>query len=220
MELVVKTRDGAPVTHDVTKNTVRMVGADGEAKDFVSADDVPVAVAKTVELDFSGGDMVVTPEAGQTFSSIVIPKPESLIPGNIAADKEVAGIIGALPAGGDIKVAFGLLTGDSSISNRSVTHGLGVMPDFVMRWRCAYGAYNTDESVVEYGISSGLKNLVGATIGTVSIYRDTSGNNKTSNWENGIGVFTGIHADEKHIAFYKPECNGINYMWLAVAGLT
>ena len=35
MELVVKTRDGTPVTHDVTKNTVRMVGADGKTVDFV-----------------------------------------------------------------------------------------------------------------------------------------------------------------------------------------
>lgn len=132
MELVVKTRDGTPVTHDVTNNTVRIVGVDGEAKGFVFADDVPEAVEKTVNVDWSEGDMVVTPEAGQVFSSILIPKPETAIPENILKDVNLGGVIGAAVAGSgnSVKFAAGRIAGTGGVLR--ISHGLGVVPDFCL----------------------------------------------------------------------------------------
>ena len=133
MELVVKTRDGAPVTHDVTKNTVRMVGADGEAKDFVSADDVPKQVEKTVALDFSGGDMVVEPEDGKVFSSVNLPVPANLIPANIAAGVDIVGIIGTFTGGGNVKFSSATFKGGSpNTGSFRISVDFGFAPDVIV----------------------------------------------------------------------------------------
>ena len=55
---------------------------------------------KTVELDFSNGDVTVTPSDGKLLSEVNISKPETLIPENIAKDIEVAGIVGTHEGGG------------------------------------------------------------------------------------------------------------------------
>lgn len=85
----------------------------------------------TVELDFSDGDMEVTPTADKTFSKVSIPVPETLIPENIAEGVNIAGIIGALAAGGggggNVKVATGYIRGGGT-----VTHNLGVIPDIIV----------------------------------------------------------------------------------------
>lgn len=66
------------------------------------------AVSKTVEPDFSAGDMAVEIPEGQLVNELTITKPETLIPENIAAGIAVAGIIGThrggsgwSPAGAD-----------------------------------------------------------------------------------------------------------------------
>lgn len=66
-------------------------------------------VETTVALDFSDGDMVVTPEDGQSFSAVTIPKPENLSPENIAEGVEIAGVMGALAGGGMEVGTFGNL---------------------------------------------------------------------------------------------------------------
>ena len=48
----------------------------------------------TVELDFSGGDMTVKPTEGKFLSRVDIPKPETLVPENIAKDVNIAGVVG------------------------------------------------------------------------------------------------------------------------------
>ena len=57
-------------------------------------------VETTVALDFSGGDMVVMPEDGQSFSAVNIPKPVNLAPENIAEGVNIAGIIGIFAGAG------------------------------------------------------------------------------------------------------------------------
>ena len=57
---------------------------------------------KTVELDFSGGDIIVTAEEKKPFESVIIQRPEMLTPGNIAKDVEIAGIVGMLSGGGEL----------------------------------------------------------------------------------------------------------------------
>ena len=59
------------------------------------------AETKTIDLDFSSGDMVVTPSEGKALSQVDIPKPETLVPENIAKDVTVAGIVGTHEGGGD-----------------------------------------------------------------------------------------------------------------------
>ena len=93
-------------------------------------------VEKTVELDFSAGDMEVTPEAGKAFSKVTIPVPANLIPGNIAEGVNIAGIIGSLVAGGcgdGVKVEYGNLPESSAFY--TVNHNLGVVPDVVFYFR-------------------------------------------------------------------------------------
>ena len=84
----------------------------------------------TVELDFSNGDMVVTPDSGKAFSQVSIPKPANLTPDNIAEGVNIAGIIGALAAGGgggNVKIATGTIIGGGTVS-----HNLGVIPDIIV----------------------------------------------------------------------------------------
>ena len=92
----------------------------------------PELLETTVELDFSEGDMVVTPEAQKAFSGVNIPKPANLIPTNIAEGVAIAGIIGTLAAGsgggsGSLKIASGDFT--ATATSAVITHNLGVVPD-------------------------------------------------------------------------------------------
>ena len=107
---------------------------DGGTTLFVDADSVPESVETAVELDFSGGAMEVIPADGQAFSKVAVPVPENLLPENIAEGVNIAGIIGALVAGGGggTKIAYGfyLPTGQAGVAE-TITHDLGVIPDIV-----------------------------------------------------------------------------------------
>lgn len=85
-----------------------------------------------VELDFSSGDMEITADEGKVFSKVNIPLPETLIPANIAEGVNVAGVIGALAAGGGggAVYASGSFAGNDSYV--TVEHNLGVVPDILI----------------------------------------------------------------------------------------
>lgn len=55
---------------------------------------------KTVTLDFSSGDMTVEPSAGKLLSKVEIPKPATLLPGNIKKNVTISGVTGTLESGG------------------------------------------------------------------------------------------------------------------------
>lgn len=93
--IVLKDRDGNDVIYPGTL-PIRLNTSDGGTKKFVAAE----TVEKTVDLDFSSGDMVVTPDPGTLFKNVSIPKPGTLLPINIAKDVEIAGVVGVLEAGG------------------------------------------------------------------------------------------------------------------------
>ena len=59
------------------------------------------AVAKTVEPDFSGGDMPVPIPEGELVTQLTIAKPENLVPENIKAGETVAGVLGTHEGGGE-----------------------------------------------------------------------------------------------------------------------
>lgn len=55
---------------------------------------------KTVDLDFSNGDIEVTPKEDYLLDKVTINKPETLLPENIAKDVEIAGVVGTMTGGG------------------------------------------------------------------------------------------------------------------------
>lgn len=104
-----------------------------------STEEVPVlvpytygeAVSKTVELDFSAGDMAVPIADGELVKELTITKPETLTPENIAAGINIAGILGAFAGGGGILASGGTYQPDTT-GRVTVSHCLGVVPDFVI----------------------------------------------------------------------------------------
>lgn len=135
---------------------------DGGTRLFVDADSVPESVETTVELDFSGGAVEVTPAAGQAFSHVAIPVPENLIPENIAEGVNIAGIIGALVAGGNAKIAMGTISSDIPYSSLAsgeliVEHNLGVVPDFAAYFWLYSGTSYSMVFAAAYGAAFGSR---------------------------------------------------------------
>lgn len=99
----------------------------GKAAGGGGAEEVETSVA----LDFSGGDMEVTPNEGEAFSKVTIPKPETLVAGNIAEGVTVAGILGTHSGGSGSSGDFRYVTGsfDATESQQTVSHEIGEVPD-------------------------------------------------------------------------------------------
>lgn len=76
---------------------VKIPTVDGGLRSFTAGERVKIMV----DLDFSNGDVVVTPGSGTVFSEVSIKKPEGLVPGAIAKDVVVAGIVGEYEGGSD-----------------------------------------------------------------------------------------------------------------------
>ena len=62
----------------------------------IVGDYVPETEEITVEANFSEGDMIVEPSEEKNVDRVIVKKPESLIPGNVAEGVEIAGIVGTL----------------------------------------------------------------------------------------------------------------------------
>ena len=89
------------------------------------------AVSKTVDPDFSAGDMAVEIPEGELVTGFTITKPETLIPENIAAGVNIAGVLGSFSGGAGVLAAAG--TYQPEITDRiTITHGLGAVPDFIL----------------------------------------------------------------------------------------
>lgn len=123
-DIVLKDRNGNSIEYPGV-NHIKVKTTDGATKDFIAR----TPVETTVDLDFSGGAMEVNPEAEELFSKVNIPVPANLIPENIAEGVNIAGIIGALTAGG-AKFAYGKTSSQSYGS--VINHGLGVVPDIIL----------------------------------------------------------------------------------------
>ena len=140
-------------------------------------------VEKTVDLDFSNGNMVVTPDGDDVFSKVEIKKPETLTPENIAEGVDIAGIIGTLVAGGGggdgAQVATGIVTPTSQIV--TITHGLGVVPSYIV-----FLTTFSNNSISGFGNSDILasiatNNNVVAESSRLNLYCTKGSSNTTSN---------------------------------------
>lgn len=119
--------------------------------------EVPETVETSVELDFSGGDMVVTPEDGQAFSAVNIPVPGTLIPENIAGGVDIAGIIGTLVGGGG-SVASKFVSKKPTSDPYTITHGLGVVPDIVIGFPTNQRILSSGDNLIFIGCSTAFHN--------------------------------------------------------------
>jgi hypothetical protein len=94
--IIVTYHDGEEHTHTGLE-TVTFNRTDGGVETFTKG---KVIDPVEVELNFSDGDMTVEAADRELIKSVVIKKPDTLIPENIAEGIDIAGIIGTLVAGG------------------------------------------------------------------------------------------------------------------------
>lgn len=184
--------------------------------------EVPETVETSVELDFSGGDMVVTPEDGQAFSAVNIPVPGTLIPENIAEGVNIAGIIGTLAAGGGEIVSSYKYTTPTNKTAFSVEHGLGVVPDIVVAYAVA-----SSFTATYYFLSAGKSN---AALSAGIKFPTNDGFYRSSNAIKQYSKVSGIDdtdyttnpihsANEKTVTFYNLSTS-YAYNFYFIGGLT
>lgn len=193
---------------------------EGESVNYVREDLVPEQVEKTLDLDFSGGPMTVTPEAGQAFSKVNIPVPEGLAPENIPEGMTIAGIIGTLVASGGTKIALGTFTGNEGTV--TITHGLGVSPDIIVVM--SEGTLSANLINWAWGISGKLKDSAAFYNAQGCSYRVSgySAVSYTYPVEHATyGVLWGANTQTFQFGngTYKSEKSRA-YTWFAIGGLT
>lgn len=88
--LVLKDHSGINIEGLDSVVEIRVPTDDGDFQSYT----LGARVEKTIDLDFSAGNMEVTPENGTVFGKVVIRQPGTLIPDNIAVDVNIAGIVG------------------------------------------------------------------------------------------------------------------------------
>ncbi len=135
-------------------------------------------VEKTVEPDFSGGDMVVLPDAGKAFSKVTVEQPENLIAENIAEGVNIAGVVGALAAGGGGGGEFVSAEQDFTPSSSSYTfeHNLGVVPCFAMVACKSLSSEKTSDTYLyaAAGVSTELKDKLGLSRYSINAWYNSS----------------------------------------------
>lgn len=97
--LVLKDRQGNNIDGLTDVVEIKVPTSDGGFKQFLAGE----RVEKTVDADFSVGDMEVTAGKGQLLSKVTVEMPDTLIPENIVKDIEIAGIVGTNEGGGGNK---------------------------------------------------------------------------------------------------------------------
>lgn len=181
----------------------------------------PETEAKTVSLALADGNQIVTPTDGKLLSEVTIEKPANLLPENIAEGVDIAGVIGALVAGGAAKIASGKTPPTGGVL--TIEHGLGVLPDIVLLW---INNSTAGKLVRAFGCSTAFCDLVVPPFGVRPNFYQLGGAAPTFVYA-GIDANTtgpGIH-NANDITFTvgssdKPVLDGFNLAWFAIGGLT
>lgn len=95
--IVLKDRAGNDIVYQ-NKHSIFVPDTSGGLVEFFTGE----KVEKTIDPDFSEGNIEVIPEKGTFLEKVTVNKPEMLVPGNIAKDVEIAGIVGTLSGGGEL----------------------------------------------------------------------------------------------------------------------
>lgn len=206
-DIVLRDRNGNQVEYPGIES-IKLNTVGGGTKEFIDPDTAPQAVEKTIDPDFSAGDMEVIPEDGQVFSKVGISMPTNLLPGNIAEGVDIAGIIGTLMASSSAKFATGRVSGTMTIS-----HNLGVVPDFAIFFRNPSSGVSSKYIYLVAYMSDALKNALGLTKGGFYTYADGSSQLKYG--------YSASSATDTEISFSSVggTLNG-TYCWIAIGGLT
>lgn len=199
------------------------------------------AEAVNVVSDLADGDQVVSPSADdKVLSQVTIQKPETLVPGNIAEGVSIAGVVGALAAGGvNVKCAFGTFTGTGNML--TVEHNLGVVPDVLFVYKIVKTASTTLLAIDSaFGVSSALATMFSLPWTQAATYSKKNGNYYETYLNNctsvtgsidstgasyGPGMFSNVNETSFKIGIslninqWKCE-SGVEYKWLAIGGLT
>ena len=176
------------------------------------------AVSKTVEPDFSAGDMAVEIPDGELVTGLTITKPETLIPENIAAGVNIAGVLGSFSGGAGVLAAAG--TYQPEITGRiTVTHGLGAVPDFILVVSDASEGF-----LYQYIMSETLHSISASPNYGFAWYYP--GNKATitepmieSDGNGFVGIVGGANEESFRVGgnFLCTHVIGKNYTWLALA---
>lgn len=89
-DILLKNRDGTDVTYSGVEY-IQLKKADGEILIYTPG----TPSEKTVELDFTDGDMIVKPDDGTVLIGVNITVPANLEPSNIVEGVTIAGIVGS-----------------------------------------------------------------------------------------------------------------------------
>lgn len=219
--VIVKDRTGKDVEHKGAVG-VRVRTLDGSTKDFIDGDSVPAPVTKEVQLDFSAGGMTILPNEGEVFSEVSIPKPTALVPQNIAEGVNVAGIVGSLVGGGNVKIASGkVMTSDGAA--KTITHNLGVIPDLIIFMVQYTANITTTGPFCLMGFSSAMSGKVPNL--SASISRRSSSDpisaSITSNSYFGETYSGTVFIHNVTTTTFKVPAHvkGQHYQWVAISGL-
>ena len=186
----------------------------------------------TVDLSMVDGDQVIEPSAdGKVLSKVVITKPETLVPENIAEGVNVAGIIGTLAGGGGGTVVCARGEFTATGTTHTLSHGLGVVPLFIYIKPASTSdaARKTAYCILNfYGMSQALADAMGVTedMQYGEYYNSTLDKPIASAPDYVIEtsyVRTAIHnATEDTVVFGSSGNNdyilvsGVSYQWIAI----
>lgn len=98
--MVLKDRAGDDMEGIEAVVELRVPTSGGKFQSFIGG----VRTNKTLhsnEVDFSTGDIVITPRKGEVFGTVTVPKPPALLPENIMEGVTIAGVDGTAKGGGD-----------------------------------------------------------------------------------------------------------------------
>lgn len=231
--IIIHDRLGAPVIYSGA-GRIRVETSDGGTQEY-SACGITEA---NVELDFSEGDMVVTPPNGTLFEKVNIPTPANLSPVNIAEGVNIAGIVGELAASGaNLKFAQGNFTGTNA--KVTVQHNLGVVPDIFFLFQLSNSTKKDGKNspCIVYGMSTAFVEATGAqykqfritsepystsSYVTVNANRASDGNaiDASANFSSIVYGATKTEISVGGMSDYYPAEADMEYYWLAIGGLT
>ena len=187
------------------------------------------SVSKTVEPDFSAGDMAVAIPDGELVKELTIKKPETLIPENIAAGVNIADIIGIFNGNGCC-FNSGVYTPEKSGTDTiTITHGLGVIPDFIAVF-CTASPTNDYGFIYQYGVSKTFAELTQCQYWALSMvkigmyYKPTEADgyviSATSISQNIAGAIRNADTDTFKIGGLYGWHDATNsYVWVAIGGM-
>lgn len=177
-DIVLRDRSGNPVEYPGVER-IKLNTTGGETVEFVDPALIPESVEKTIDPDFSGGDIVEIPEDGTMFSKVTVQKPENLIPGNIAEGVDIAGIIGTLAAGGgggQAKYAEYSTGSSNAAAGTRISVDFGFIPDFIIMFSLWTGSVTSfgSNGRAFFGFSEAAGSVMGKSARSAVLYGSSS----------------------------------------------